>query len=121
MSKEQVNYHNSSRNSISDKEKIALCQRWKASNLSLESFCKEHGVAKSSLYTWCKKFDLNSAAKATRPNFVPLLHTDKKIKEQEKISMELTLNNGAILHLNLSPTQAVALIQELSHATTTVR
>ncbi len=105
---------------IGDAEKLALCKRWKASKLPLKVFCKEYGVAKSSLYKWYKKYFSTTDVEAT-PSFIQLTPTPKQQNIQEKVSMELKLNNGTILYLNLLMVDMVILIQELNHAATVVR
>ncbi len=104
---------------MGDAEKLALCKRWKASKLPLKVFCKEYGVAKSSLYKWSKKYFSIADVEAT-PAFIQLTSASKQQSEQEKVSMELQLNNGTILHLNLPMSDMVILIQELSHAATVI-
>lgn len=101
-----------------EEEKLALCNRWKASGLSQKAFCEQHGVAKSSLYKWHKKYFLN--AESALPGFARLNAVPEQPR-QEKISMELKLANGAILQLSLPSSDVFALIQELSYAATVVR
>lgn len=105
---------------IADDDKIALCKRWKASRLSAELFCKEHGIARSSFHKWYKKF---RADVDVEPNsdFFRVTPRIKQQSAQEKGLMELRLANGTILQLNLSLADTVNLIQELNHAATVVR
>lgn len=103
-----------------DAEKLALCKRWKASKLPLKVFCKEHGVAKSSLYKWYKKYSSTADVEAT-PAFIQLTSSSKQQSAQEKVSIDLKLNNGTILHLNLPMADLVILIQELSNAVAVIQ
>jgi hypothetical protein len=103
---------------ISNDEKIAWCNRWKASTLSMPEFCKIHPISKSSLYGWYKRFFSSNDAS---PAFMPLSPISKVPNEQEIVSIELTLANGAIAKLNVSLGIAVNLIQELSHAVAVIR
>ena len=105
---------------ISDEEKIALCKNWKASKLSLVKFCNLHAISKSSLYGWYKKFFSFNEVKDP-PAFTPLTPRVSTTDESEKISIELKLSNGAVLHLKVSERLALNLIQEISDATKAIR
>ena len=107
-------------NPLSHDEKIAWCKRWKASKLPIVEFCKMHDVPKSSLYGWYKRFFASDNEKSS-PAFISLSPSVKQPSEQEKILIELSLTNGAIIKFNVSLVVAVNLIQELGHATTAVR
>jgi hypothetical protein len=107
-------------NPLSHDEKIAWCKRWKASKLPLVEFCKMHHILKSSLYGWYKRFFASDNEKV-KPAFIPLSPSAKVLSEQEKVLIELTLANGAIIKFNMSLTMVVNLIQELGHAATVVR
>lgn len=105
---------------LSEEEKIAWCNRWKASKLSMVEFCKIHPVAKSSLYGWHRRFFSSHDARGT-PAFIPVLPVAKPQNEQEIISIELTLANSTTAKIYVPLGSAVNLIQELSHAATVIR
>jgi hypothetical protein len=107
-------------NIISHDEKIAWCNRWKASNLSMPEFCKMHPISKSSLYGWNRRFFSSNEVKEA-PAFIPVLPIAKAQNEQEVVSIELTLANGATAKLSVSLGVTVHLIQELSHAVAVIR
>jgi hypothetical protein len=106
---------------LSDDEKIAWCHRWRESTLSMVEFCKIHPVAKSSLYGWNRRFFSSNDVKEA-PAFIPVLPTAKVQNEQDAVSIELTLANGATpARLNVSLAAAVHLLQELNHAVAIIR
>lgn len=103
-------------------ERKALCEEWKASGKSKREFCRENNIPIASFFPWCNKFLRGSGEQEI--NMVPLKiikqAPDMEPKKLE-IELELAIEGGHKLRFKLPIKQLVTLIQELSHAVTTIR
>lgn len=106
----------------SDKEKRNYYQAWERSGQSKVEFSDSIGVARSTFYQWCNKF---KTEQTSAPTFSPV--TIKRASPQEgnivepPVKLEICLPNQTTLCLSMQRVNLISFIQELSHATSTVR
>lgn len=113
-----------SKKTYSEDEKRELCCQWKASALSLQEFCRRNKLAKSSLYGWSRRYPCVDAADAIKKvnAFSPVMLPITAIsRTAEPITIEMVLPNQAQLRLSLQEDRLVSFLQELCHATATIR
>ena len=70
-------------------ERAQLVASYEASGLSQEAFCKREGIAKSSLYKWCRQKDNDPALQA---GFINI-----ESKQASEWDIELELKNGTVI------------------------
>lgn len=101
---------------LSWEEKVELCKRWKESGLNKSQFCKKHGFALATFCQWCNRV----WPRPKKSSMTPV----RIIKQQEieqQIVVEVSLSNQATVKISLTMTSIGRLIQELCHATATLR
>ena len=104
-------------------EKVDLCQQWQASGLSMNKFCNQKNIAISTFSGWCsrlwpyknKKSKLCEVAITNQNNIAamdlaPMLMT-----------IELSFGHNITARVEARDGQIRLLLQELVHATTTIR
>lgn len=99
-------------------EKKAICEQWKKSGKSQNTFCKEHDIAPQTFWTWCKKIWPQKQNQLTR-----VLVVDKKNLGEEPIHtmIEIALPNNGLIRFSLPINKIASLIQEICHANTIIR
>jgi hypothetical protein len=100
-------------------EKKSICEQWKKSGKSQNTFCKEQGIAPQTFWTWCKKLWPKKQNQLTR-----VLVVDKKNLEQEEpihTMIEIALPNNGIIRFSLPINKIASLMQEIFHANTIIR
>jgi transposase-like protein len=73
----------------SGSERAQIVSSYEASGLSQEAFCKREGIAKSSLYKWCRE---KNSSPAFQPGFINV-----EAKQASGWSIELELQSGTVL------------------------
>ena len=98
-------------------------QTWGSSNLNKLNYCKEHGLSPGLFYNWCKRFrDEEPRMSTIKENpFIAIEQSNNNFESDERIRMELCLTGQGVLRFQISVTQLVHFIKELSHATTVIR
>lgn len=100
-------------------EKKALCEQWKKSGKSQNTFCKEQGIAPQTFWTWCQKLWPQKKNQLAR-----VLVVDKKNVEPEEqmhTMIEIALPNNGIIRFSLPINKIASLMQEICHANTIIR
>lgn len=110
-------------NDASLEEKIALCNRWKASGLSKTQFCKKQGLTPAIFYRWCRRLcsepDHNQQPVLMTP--VRIIENEDKENHESTVVLELSLPNQASARLSLPLASLGRVIRELCNAATTLR
>ena len=73
----------------SSSERAQVVAAYKASGLSQEAFCKHEGIAKSSLYKWCRQKDKEPTLQS---GFINI-----ESKQASEWNIELELKNGTVI------------------------
>ena len=93
-----------------DEERAIICNKWKASNLPREDFCRQNNVGLSTLDRWLRDArQATSAAPGKAIQFVPI----EKPPVRRSNYLEMILPNGIALKLALQTENVVKLIKEL--------
>jgi transposase-like protein len=104
-------------------EKKEILERFKISNLSRINFCKEHGIAPSTLHKWLNP--LEGAVKSSTIHLTPVSIIDKKERgvqeDTEQTLIELSLPSQTVIRFKLAIKDLVLFVTELTHATATIR
>ena len=97
-----------------EEERANYCAAFKGSGLSAELFCKEIGIAKSTLYKWsqCDAVELTSKH-GSNAGFSPILLKKERPIEEECVTTELRFSNGAVLSLKLKASQLMSLLTRM--------
>jgi len=104
---------------LSKEEKVELCKRWKESGLNKSQFCKRHGFALPTFCGWCSQV-WPRQKKPKQSSMTPV----RIINEQEiehQIVVEVVLPNQTTAKIMLPMGSIGRLLQELCHATATLR
>ena len=104
---------------LSWEDKVELCKRWKESGLNKSQFCNKHGLAIPTFCEWCNRVWPHSK-KAKAPSMTPVRVINQQEIEQQVV-VELLLSNQATAKMSVPMTSIGKLIQELCHATDTIR
>lgn len=119
MSIEQKNNDLSSKIKFSDQDIKNFCCEWEASSLSKTKFCKMRGIPIGVFYAWYRRYKNRTEAKAT---FAPVtLSSAPLIERENKMQIEIRLQNHAQLFINMRESRLIPFIQELCHAITVIR
>ena len=107
--------------SLSWEEKMAWCERWKASGLGKRYFCKKHKLVLSTFYGWCEH--LWPREKGSGLCEVKLVQADMSKEEIKStfIDVELNFASQILMRVSVQEGQLHQLIKGLAYATTTVR
>jgi hypothetical protein len=70
-----------------------LIERQRVGGLSVEAFCRQHGVTVSTYYAWRQRLGAPGAAGA--PRFVELTSADEAAADSETVPIEVWLSSGA--------------------------
>jgi transposase-like protein len=104
-------------------EKKEILELWKISNLSKINFCKEHGIAPSTLHKWLNP--LSETLQSSIIHLTPVSVVNKKelvVKEEtEQTLIELSLPSQSVMRFKLPIKDLVLFVTELTHATATIR
>jgi hypothetical protein len=103
------------------KGKRAICEQWKLSGKSKAQFCKEQRLSLQTFWGWCDRLwpRLNKKGRDLAP--VRIINKNDLIKNTSQATLEISLPNQSLIHCKLSIKQLALFIQELSHATSTIR
>ena len=100
----------------------SLYELWKKTpGLSIKGFCRQQGIASSTFFQWCKKFDNNIK---TKSNWIPVnipQQANKQLELSKIVPLELSFPNNMKATINISINEVVNLIKELYYATTVIR
>lgn len=105
----------------SEKEKRFYYDTWKASGLSKHEFCQQHGLPEGTFYAWCHHFDKVMLSVNDASAFSPVSVLDNGDCAAEAIPVDVTLNNGIRLRLSFREDRLMDFLQELCHASATLR
>jgi hypothetical protein len=103
-----------------------LYELWKKTpGLSMNSFCKQQGIASTTFHQWCKKFN-NNKIKNIKPksNWMPVnapQQTNRQLEPPKIVPLELLFPNNMKATINISITEIINLIKETCYATTVIR
>lgn len=108
--------------SLNREDKKRLCEQWKTSGKPVEKFCREHGLAISSFYTWRKRL-WGKLKGSSCSDFVPVKNnaSESTPPKSEKALVEVALPNQAVIRVTLPMAGVVSFIQELCDAVTIIR
>lgn len=102
--------------------KKALCEEWKASGKTKTDFCREKNIGLSTFYSWCNQlWPEQKKERLFLPLQVKKMPSIESTKAQDQTDVELILSNGNLLRFKLPIKNLITFIQELMHATATVR
>lgn len=104
---------------FSAEERLALCQEWRRSGISLEKFCNTHKISRPTFYRWCHH--LYPEPKAFNAEWMPVIAKPKQVSPESTISIEIPLPNTAVARVKLLKSEAVDFLQEFYHAITALR
>lgn len=107
---------------LSWKEKANLCKQWQDSGLSKTKFSAQKKIALATFTGWCAR--LWPSQQRSQPQLCQLkIRGSKKVVEAEKegIVVELLCAEVVTARIKASGMQARFLLQELLHASTTIR
>jgi hypothetical protein len=104
---------------LSWEEKVELCKRWKESGLNKSEFCKKQGLTLPTFCEWCNRVWPRSK-KPEKSSMMPV-RVIKQEEIEQQIVVEISLSNQATAKISLPMTSIGRLIQELCHATATLR
>ena len=103
-------------------EKVSLCQQWQTSGLSIRKFCEEKNLAVSTFNGWCTR--LWSSKRKSKLCEVQITNPKRATtmpSESTPIVIEIALGNSVTARVEAIGNQVGFLLQELVHATTTLR
>jgi hypothetical protein len=107
------------RKKLIEKEQRQYYQFWKMSGLSKSAFCKQHAIAAGTFYAWCDRYERDSTVAS---GFSPIIAAVKTASPAaDSIDIELTFPNQLQVRLCLREDRLVSFLQELCHATATIR
>jgi hypothetical protein len=104
---------------LSWEEKVELCKRWKESGLNKSKFCTKHGLALPTFCEWCYRV-WPRPIKPEKSSMTPV-RVIKQEESDQQIVVEVSLPNQATAKMSIPLSSIGRLIQELSHATATLR
>jgi|SRR5690242_15460773 len=95
-------------------EMFALIEKRKASNMRVDAFCKEQGIARSAYYYWQKRYKTAGAASTNTQDFIPVqISSHPGISGLPSAFAELILPGGTMIRL-LQPVSSVFIQSLLS-------
>ncbi|MEI6949919.1 transposase [Paraflavisolibacter sp. H34] len=82
-------------NRRTDAEKLGLIQEWEKSDLSIASFCRQHGFSDSLFHTWLKRYR-PKGGQQSNSDFVPLQlpAAPAEVPDTPSLYAELVLAGG---------------------------
>ena len=103
-------------------EKESVCEEWHASGLSRRKFCEQKSLAISTFSGWCRRFW--PSKRKSKLCQVQITHPKNAMAmESVPIPMliELSFGHNVTARVEVIGNQISLLLQELVHATTTIR
>jgi transposase-like protein len=104
-----------------ERKKILEC--WKNSTVPRNNFCKEHGIAPSTLYKWLNSLTNTLESNSNLLTPISLIGNNEIVikEDTEQTLIELSLPTQTVMRFKLPIKDLVLLVTELSHATATIR
>ena len=104
----------------------SLYELWKKTpGLSMNSFCRQQGIASTTFHQWCKNFDNNKIKKINpKSNWMPVnvpQQDNRQLESPKMVPLELLFPNNMKATINIPINEVVHLIQEVCYAATVIR
>ena len=108
------------RKTHSEEERKTYYHSWKTSGLSKGQFCKNHQLSEGAFYAWCHRYDDTSEKSVN--SFSPVMPTSSAREAVvEILTVEMLLPNQTQLRIAFREDRLIGFLQELCHATATIR
>lgn len=115
MTENKVNRHPKSK--FSEEEKRNYYIAWEKSGLRPTDFCKAHGISRSALYQWTKKFKKEGEDSC----FAPLVLEKNPINPVDMVQLKIILPTKIQLKLTMPKHCLASFIKEIGYETTVIR
>jgi hypothetical protein len=103
-------------------EKVGVCQQWQASGLSMSKFCKQKSLAMSTFSGWCRRlWPSKRKSKFCKVQITGLNSAPAIESVSTPMLIELSFGHNVTARVEAIGSQISLLLQELVHATTTIR
>jgi transposase-like protein len=116
MTKAQINRQSKRKFSIEEKRTYYIA--WENSGLSLADFCRSHGISRSALYQWSKRFKKEDSQSDFSPLVMP---NSPAVTTLTQLTITSGSDDSVQLKISIPEHRLVSFIKEMCSATPAIR